>query len=307
MVGFLFNTAPKMALVMIPLPSRDFDPSEVAVSWSILKESGHSVVFATPDGLVSSADPLMLTGEGLDAWGFMPLLRKVKVLGLMLRANFAARSAYAQLRVSPEFRTPLRYEQLDVAAFDGLLLPGGHWARGMKSYLESAVLQAFVGAFFDAGKPVGAICHGVVLAARSRLPSTGKSALYGRKTTALTWKLEGSAWTAMRYVGRFWDPGYYRTYLEAKDEPRGYWSVQAEVERALAHPTDFQDVAAAGGFSFRKTSGLFRDSSRDSRAAFVVQDGQYLSARWPGDVHTFARQFSAMVQSSVTSRQSRAC
>ena len=39
-----------MAKVLIPIPSRDFDPSEVAVSWSVLKRLGHSVTFATPDG-----------------------------------------------------------------------------------------------------------------------------------------------------------------------------------------------------------------------------------------------------------------
>ena len=31
------------------------------------------------------------------------------------------------------------------------------------------------------------------------------------------------------------------------------------------------------------------------RAAFVVRDGNYLSARWPGDVHRFAREFSALL------------
>ena len=49
----------------------------------------------------------------------------------------------------------------------GLVLPGGHRARGMCPYLENPDLQGAVAAFFDAGKPVGAICHGVVLAARS--------------------------------------------------------------------------------------------------------------------------------------------
>jgi hypothetical protein len=39
-----------MANVLIPIPSRDFDPTEVAVSWSVLKRLGHSVTFATPDG-----------------------------------------------------------------------------------------------------------------------------------------------------------------------------------------------------------------------------------------------------------------
>jgi len=27
----------------------------------------------------------------------------------------------------------------------------------------------------------------------------------------------------------------------------------------------------------------------------VVQDGNYLSARWPGDVHTFARRYADML------------
>lgn len=277
--------------VVIPLPRRDFDPSEAAVSWLVLRGDGHRVVFATPDGQPATADPLMLSGEGLDAWGFVPVLRKLKLLGLALRANADARGAYADMERDPAFLHPLSYEQLHVAGFDGLLLPGGHWSRGMREYLESAVLQAFVGAFFDASKPVAAICHGVVLAARSR-SSNGNSSLHGRRTTALTWKLESSAWSLMRYAGRFWDPSYYRTYSEERGEPRGFRSVQAEVTRALASPDDFLDVPDDAPHHFRKSSGLFRDSLRDARPAFVVTDGNYVSARWPGDVHAFAMQFS---------------
>jgi hypothetical protein len=33
----------------------------------------------------------------------------------------------------------------------------------------------------------------------------------------------------------------------------------------------------------------------DERPAFVVEDGSYISARWPGDIHTFARRFSSML------------
>jgi putative intracellular protease/amidase len=280
-----------MKTVIIPLPSRDFDPSEAAVSWLQLSNDGHRVRFATPDGDTAAGDPLMLTGEGLDFWGFIPLLRKFKLLGLALRANGAARAAYRQMERDQEFLQPLRYDELQVADFNGLLLPGGHWSRGMREYLEHPQLQVFVGAFFDSGKPVAAICHGVVLAARARR-ADGRSALYGRRTTALTWKLESSAWSLMRFVGRFWNPSYYRTYSEQRGEPRGYRSVQAEVTRELASPQDFQDAPAC---DFRKGSGLFRDSKVDARPAFVVIDGVYVSARWPGDVHTFATRFSQMV------------
>jgi hypothetical protein len=99
---------------------------------------------------------------------------------------------------------------------------------------------------------VAAICHGVVLAARSTSAKTGKSVLYGRRTTALTWKLERSAWLLSRYAGRWWDRDYYRTYREQAGEPSGYRSVQAEVTRALARPEDFFDVPGDASDRFRK-------------------------------------------------------
>jgi putative intracellular protease/amidase len=67
---------------------------------------------------------------------------------------------------------------------------------------------------------VAAICHGVLLAARSRNPD-GHSVLFGRRTTALTWALESAGWKVGRIV-RFWDPNYYRTYVDKLGEPAGY-------------------------------------------------------------------------------------
>jgi putative intracellular protease/amidase len=289
------NTA-RSHRVLIALPSRDFDPSEAAVTWKILTEAGCQVVFATPDGEAAAGDPLMLTGEGLDLWSRVPLLRHLKMLGLLLRADASARGAYAQMRTDAAFLHPIRYPGLTVEDYDGLVLPGGHWARGMRAYLEDARLQGFVADFFDSGKPVGAICHGVVLAARSTSKRTGKSVLFGRKTTALTWKLEQSAWSLMRSIGRRWDPNYYRTYVEAEAEPVGFRSVQAEVTRALAAPSDFLDVPKSEKDYFRKASGLFRDSAADSRPAWVMRDGAYVSARWPGDVHGFAATFASVLR-----------
>lgn len=281
--------------VLLALPARDFDPTEVAVTWKVLRDAGNSVVFATPEGLPAAADPLMLSGAELDPWGRIPVLRKIKVLGLALRANADARRAYAAMRASPSFGAPVAYSALGIDQYDGLVLPGGHWARGMRQYLEDTQLQRFVGDFFDADKPVAAICHGVVLAARSLSARTGRSVLYGRKTTALTWRLEEAAWITMKYLGRVWDPAYYRTYLEAGAEPRGYRSVQAEVCRALASAADFCDVPKEARDYFRKTSGLFRYSEGDARAAWVVRDRRYISARWPGDVHAFAAAFAAVL------------
>ena len=282
--------------IMIPIPSQDFDPTEVAVSWKILRAAGHRVDFATPDGRRGYADPMMISGAGLDPWAWIPLLRRIRMVGLMLRADRFGRDAYRSLEQDPHFLQPQRYDQLRAPDYDGLLLPGGHAPR-MKQYLEDKTLQEFVAQFFTAPdaagrtKPVAAICHGVLLAARSISSSTGKSVLYGRKTTALTWKLERSAWHLAKYFARFWDPAYYRTYGESKGEAAGYWSVEAEVKRALTNERDFLDVPANADHRFLKSSGLVRDRLADARPAWVVRDGNYISARWPGDVHTFAQTF----------------
>jgi hypothetical protein len=71
--------------------------------------------------------------------------------------------------------------------------------------------------------------------------------------------------------------------------------VQAEVTRSLARPEDFEDVPRTAPYYFRKTSGMFRDTKNDDRSSWVVQDGAYVSARWPGDVHTFAQTFSSLL------------
>jgi putative intracellular protease/amidase len=283
-----------VALVLIPLPELDFDPTEVAVSWKVLTDRGHRVQFATPAARPAEGDDLMVTGRGLDPWGSVPGLSHLVGMGRVLRADARGRAAYAQLLRAPAFRSPIGWEDIDVDAVDALLLPGGHRARGMRRYLESNVVQEAVVKSFAAGKPVAAVCHGVLLAARSIDPATGRSVLYGRKTTALTWALERRAWSVARLT-RFWDPNYYRTYLEEPGQPAGYLSVQSEVTRALACPADFFDVVPGSTDAKVKTSGRARDSIDDERPAFVVEDGGYISARWPGDVHTFAQRFSSIL------------
>ncbi len=277
-----------MATVLMPLPARDFDPTEVAVSWQILSEAGHDVVFATPSGRPGEADELMLSGRGLDPWGGVPLLRNVTVVGRALRADAAARRAYAALLGDTAFRSPLHWGAARRSTYDGLVLPGGHRARGMRDYLESLEVQQMAVDSFRAGKPVGAICHGVLVAARAIEPASGRSVLHGRRTTALTWQLEARAWQLASRT-RFWDPDYYRTYVEEPGQPAGYMSVQQEVTRALAAPEDFVDVPRDSTDYRRKTSGRARDTPTDARPAWVVRDGPYVSARWPGDAHTFAR------------------
>ncbi|MEJ0003659.1 MAG: type 1 glutamine amidotransferase domain-containing protein [Pararobbsia sp.] len=292
-----------MSTILLPIPSRDFDPSEVAVSWKILTQRGHRVVFATPDGQPGACDPIMLSGIGLDPWSGVPVLRHLRILGLVLSANADARSAYADMLRDPAFMSPARWDQIESGDFDGLLLGGGHRARGMREYLESPVLQGITAEFFADEKPVAAICHGVLLAARSTR-ADGLSVLHGRKTTALTWALERKA-SALAHIGRFWDRNYYRTYTEAAGQPAGYMSVQQEVTRALADAADFIDVRGNDPEFKRKMSGTARDTATDDRAAWVVRDRNYVSARWPGDAHTFARTFAAVLETAAFDRSRR--
>lgn len=254
-----------MATILIPLPSTDFDPTESAVPWRILSAAGHSVRFATPDGAPAAADPIMLTGKGLG------------LLAPLLMANAHARSAYAAMVASAAFQQPLRYADVQADAFDALLLPGGH-APGMRPYLESSVLQAQVARFFADDKPVAAICHGVLLAARSRNAS-GVSVLHGRRTTALTRALELSGWA----LTCLWMGRYYRTYAQP---------LQDEVTQALARPQDFVTGPPA----------ITRDSPDHLVPGFCVRDGNYLSARWPGDAHRFANAFKAMLEPAADRR-----
>jgi len=242
----------------MPLAARDFDPTETAVPWKVLTARGHTVNFATPDGLPGKADGRMLTGDGLG------------VAKSTLTADINGRRAYGEMVASRAFQRPQSYANISSQDFDALVLPGGH-APGMKQYLESRILQSLVAQTFREGKPVGAICHGVLLAARSK-SADGRSVLFGKKTTALTKQQELSAW-ALTYL---WLRDYYRTYPT---------TVQDEVTQALAQPSDF----IAGPFS------VVRDAPSRLQVGFTVRDGNYLSARWPGDAHRFASEFATVL------------
>ncbi len=296
--GALGSLSAAVVTVLMPLPATDFDPTEVAVSWQVLTARGHRVVFATPSGQPGQADDLMVTGQGLDPWGAIPGLRRVTVVGHALRANADARRAYAALAHDEAFGAPLHWGAARRSDYDALVLPGGHRARGMRPYLESPEVQQMAIDAFRADKPVGAICHGVLVAARAVDPVSGRSVLHGRRTTALTWELERKAWGIARYT-RFWDSTYYRTYVEEPGQRWGFMSVQQEVTRSLADPSDFADVAKGSPDWRRKTSGRARDTLDDPRPAWVVRDGSYVSARWPGDAHTFARTFADVLAERV--------
>jgi hypothetical protein len=56
---------PSVATILIPIPRADFHPTETGVPWRTLRQRGHHIVFATPNGGMGHADLRMVTGEGL--------------------------------------------------------------------------------------------------------------------------------------------------------------------------------------------------------------------------------------------------
>lgn len=250
--------------VLMAIGERDFDPTEVAIPWKVLSNAGVQVHFATTGGGVGRADPRMLSGDDLGIWK------------RFMAARGDARDAYAHLTCNSLFQKPLSFAELgtglDLTEIDGLILPGGH-AKGMIPYLESRQLQDFIARFFATGKPVGAICHGVIAVCRARNAETGLSVLHGLKTTALLRRQELLAWRlTRRKLG-----DYYRTYPV---------TVQDEVTAALAAPGDFVEGPTP----------VFRDSPDKLNRGFTLRDGQYLSARWPGDAYKFATDFLNMLE-----------
>jgi putative intracellular protease/amidase len=277
--------------VWMPLPDRDFDVTEVAVPWKLMTEAGYSVVIATEDGATPAADPLLLDG----------------VIFGQLGAEPEPIRFYRELEADAAFRAPARWRDIDPEDHAGLWLAGGH-APGMRQYLGSEPLQEKIAAFWTLGhgrdlsetpparsatpdraptpagalrarrsdvvrpsftRPVGAICHGVLCLARSRDVETGCSVLHGHKTTCLPKYMERTA-----YYLTAWKLGrYYRTY-------EAY--VEDEVRAALASPEDF--VRGPRTLTSRGTR-------EDDGPAFVVEDGRYVSARWPGDSYLVAKRF----------------
>jgi putative intracellular protease/amidase len=241
--------------ILMPLPDTDFDVTEVAVPWRLWTDAGVEVVFTTEGGAVAACDPLLLTG----------------VLFGQLGAEPEPKRFYAELEQDARFRAPIAWAEIAPEDYDGLHLPGGH-APGMRQYLGSAPLQEKVAAFWALGRPVSAICHGVLLLARARDPATGRPVLEGHVSTCLPAYMERTA-----YYLTGWKLGrYYRTYPEYVEE---------EVRGALGE----------GRFVRGPTHLIARGTMDDDGPAFVVEDGSYLSARWPGDAYLLARKMLALL------------
>lgn len=135
--------------VLMPLPDHDFDPTESSTPWKMCKERGWKVTFSTEHGQVAQADHRLLKGPILGPLG----------------ASGKAQATYRHMTQDPAYQHPIPYAEIDPALYDAIVLPGGH-APGMRQYLDSKVLQGKALEFWQQGKVVAAICHGVLVPAQ---------------------------------------------------------------------------------------------------------------------------------------------
>ncbi len=242
--------------ILMPLPDRDFDLTEAAVPWKVCRDRGWQVTISTEAGNRPQADLHKLSGP----------------LPGLLSASQAARAAYAQMKADAAFNHPIPYSTINPAEFAALLLPGGD-GLGMRQYLESAVLREKVLQFWQQGKLIGAICHGILVLSRTLDPQSGKSVLYGHKLTALPASADRFGY---QVNGRLLKYGYIMYDDCVEDEVRG----------CLARPEDFI-----------RGRGILEQHA--------VVDGNLVTARWYGDAELFAQRFAEELHQRLTSDKNK--
>ncbi len=229
--------------ILMPLPDRDFDPTEAAIPWKTCTSRGFGVTFSTENGTVAEGDLRRLEGP----------------LPGLLSASRRARAAYREMIEDPAFGCPIPWERIDASRFQGLLLPGGD-ALGVRQYLDSSLLRSKVLQFWQENKLIGALCHGVLVLARTIDPRTGRSVVYGHKVTATPKSLDRFA-----YLGDHWLLKHGYIMYER--------CVADEVRTCVQHPQDL---------SFGPS--LFKP--------YVVRDGMLITSRWFLDAELFAEIFA---------------
>ncbi|OGN94351.1 MAG: hypothetical protein A2Y88_01120 [Chloroflexi bacterium RBG_13_48_10] len=236
------STTNLIPLILLPLPDHDFDPTESGIPWEACTSRGWRVEFSTEHGAVPQADAYKLTGP----------------LSEFITSGAKARSAYQQMTQDSAYQHPIPYMDIEPNRYNALILPGGDALR-MRQYLESAQLRSKVLEFWQQGKLIGAICHGILVLTRTIDPQTGRSVLYGHKVTALPKSLDRFAYRLDSWLVKH---GYIM-----------YSSCVAEEVRAcLEHPEDF---LTGPGFL----------------APFAVSDGNLITSRYYMDAKLFAERF----------------
>jgi putative intracellular protease/amidase len=143
-----------------------FWAEEFVAPHELLVSAGVQVTIATPNGKPATVDvgslaPQVNNGDA---------------------AKVAALSAYLE-KHADALRSPLRLEEIDLAEFDAVFVPGGHGPM-QDLAVDEVVGRLLSAALADSQKVVGAVCHG-----QASFLSAGDSAGWafkGRRLTAFS-------------------------------------------------------------------------------------------------------------------------
>jgi putative intracellular protease/amidase len=236
--------------ILMPLPDQGFCPTEACIPWRECHSRGWQVTISTEHGIQPQADQHKLHGP----------------LPGLVSAGAEAKAAHQLMIQDPSYQHPIPYAEIDPQQYHAILLPGGD-ALPMAQYLESSILQAKVLQFWQLKKLVGAICHGLLVLARSEDPQTGHSVLYGRKVTAPAAALDRFVY----YLDRWFVKHGYIMYPKC---------VAEEVRDCLQSPHDL--------------------SGASSIKPYVVVDGNLVTSRWYMDAELFAKRFADILQERIS-------
>ncbi|MHA7223858.1 type 1 glutamine amidotransferase domain-containing protein [Arthrobacter sp. RHLT1-20] len=195
---------------------------ELVVSHQTLLNAGHTVHLATPGGAKPTVDEVSLAAEsagGQDrADGFRKYLSGIDA----------------------ELSAPLALADIDPAAYDAVVLPGGHGP--MTDLFQDAELGRLLVAADRAGKVIAPFCHGPA-ALLSATDDAGAFAFAGRRLTVFTNEEELNGGTGPN------TPWFVEDALKDKGvlvENAGAWSSHVVRDRNLIsgqNPQSSEDVA----------------------------------------------------------------
>lgn len=174
------------------------DPSETAIPYAAFVSAGFSITFVTESAACPRCDAKMLEG----------------ITQKLLGAKATVIAEYNKMIESSEWKSPVSWSTpgFSLTQFDLVFLPGGH-EKSVRQVIDSQTVHSLLAEYFPltqkpAKKVVGAVCHGVMVLSETKVEGTGKSVLYGCKTTALPTRFEQLAfWGTRAFLG-----DYYKTY-----------------------------------------------------------------------------------------------
>ncbi len=212
-----------MKLILLSIAPRYFDPTAVDVSWKIPPGHGHWFVFATPDGKPGASYLIMPSGiRALTLGKCIPVLRHVRVLSLLLGFFGDAMLELMPRRLrDPAFKSSMRWDQIESRYFDGLLLVGELWARGMCVYFESSVLQRITAQSSARKSRWPRPAMACRWPPKEQAHPLGVDVPNDRKTTTPPSALGNARGACSADSGRFWDLNHHRTDTEVVEKTGG--------------------------------------------------------------------------------------